>query len=389
MQSEIVGIDKEYIKSLVQNVLDNNHTIQQKKFIRTYPDRLNFACPICGDSNKIASKKRGNLYFKNMMYICFNEQSCSRTFTKLLDNFDVKMDIEKKLQMYDYIEKNVQFNTSDQVTIKSFDKLFDINELCNFFSHDKTKYLTNLRPLDDEGPVNYYVRERRKIRYTKDIYQGVYNFTSTWSQPVVVFLNRMGDKVISLQVRNLLDGEKRFFKIMDFSFIYDLMFPDNDLDEQERISYNKLSHFFNIFNIDFTREVNMFEGYIDSLSLPNSIGQIGLNTDISFLLNDEGISLRFIYDNDKAGFKKAEKMLKEGHKVFLWNKFFLDLLKKHDGNKREMAIKLSENIKDFNKLSLKVKKPLYQVFEFDKYFSSDKLEKIYFLDLPSLIDMIR
>lgn len=381
-------LDKLYIKGLVQHILDTNHTISQKKIIKEFPDRLNFACPICNDSFKIASKKRGNLYLRNMMYICYNESSCNRSFTKLLETFHVEMDIEKKIEMYNYIEKNIQFQPTDQVTIQSLDKLFNINEVCEFFSRDKTRMLTDLKPLEKNSPVYYYVNNIRKIYRTNDIYQGVYNFNAKWSQPVMVFLNRMGDKVISLQVRNLLEGDKRFFKIMDFTYIYDMMYPEGDLDEQERISYSKLSHFFNIFNIDFSNTVNMFEGYIDSLMIPNSIGQIGLNTDISFLLNDDGISLRFIYDNDKAGFKKSEKMLMQGHSVFLWNKFFIDMLKKYDGNKKEMALKISKNIKDFNKLSLKFKKPLNQMFNLDKYFSSDKLDKIYFLDLQDIINKV-
>jgi len=388
LDSQNGNLDKSYIKDLIQHILDTNHDLSQKKIIREFPNRLNFACPICGDSNKIASKKRGNLYLRNMMYICYNESSCNRSFTKLLETFHVEMDIEKKIEMYNYIEKNIQFQPTDQVTIQSLDKLFNINEVCEFFSRDKTRMLTDLKPLEKNSHVYYYVNNIRKIYKTNDIYQGVYNFNAKWSQPVMVFLNRMGDKVISLQIRNLLEGDKRFFKIMDFTFIYDMMYPDGDLDEQERISYSKLSHFFNIFNIDFTSTVNMFEGYIDSLMLPNSIGQIGLNTDISFLLNDDGINLRFIYDNDKAGFKKAEKMLMQGHSVFLWNKFFIDLLKKYDGNKKEMALKISKNIKDFNKLSLKFKKPLNQMFNLDKYFSNDKLDKIYFLDLQDIIHKI-
>jgi len=380
-------LDRDYIQSLVQSLLDKNQTPNKRK-IRVYPDRLNFSCPICGDSDKIASKKRGNLYLKNMMYICFNEETCSRSFTKLLDTFNIQMDIEKKIQMYQYIDSNVQFQSTDQVTIKSLDKLFDINELCEFFKRDKTRNLTDLKPLEDKSPVSYYVKNIRKIRFTRDIYQGVYHFNAKWSQPVMVFLNRMGDKVISLQIRNLLNGEKRYFKIMDFSYIYDMVHPDGDLDEQERISYNKLSHFFNIFNVDFTRDVNMFEGYIDSLSVPNSIGQIGINTDIGFLTNENGISLRFVYDNDKAGFNKSQKMLKSGYRVFLWNKFFIDLLKKHKGNKREMAKKLREEIKDFNLLSQKFKKPVYEVFNLDQYFSNDNLDKIYFLELENLMGMI-
>lgn len=383
------NLDKNYIKDLVQIILNKNHNVHQKRVIREYPDKFNFACPICGDSEKIASKKRGNLYFKNMMYICYNEKSsCSRSFTKLLKTFNIEMDLEKKMEMYDYIERNIQFtNIKDDVVITSLDKLIPIDELVNFYSKDYTRGLTNLMPLQYNSPVDYHLRNVRQVKYTKDIYQGVYHFTSTWKQPVMVFLNRMGDKVISMQVRNLLEGKKRFFKVFDFTFIYDMMYPENDLDEQERISYNKLSHFFNIFNIDFTSKINVFEGYIDSLFLPNSIGQIGLDTDISFLLNEEGIDLRFIYDNDKPGFIKSEKMLNDGHVVFLWNKLFIDILKRHKGDKFKMAKILSENIKDFNNFAIKMNKPIHNLFNWDDYFSNDIMDKLYLMNLNDLVKM--
>jgi len=63
------------------------------------------------------------------------------------------------------------------------------------------------------------------------------------------------------------------------------------------------------------------------------------------------------------------------------------MLKKYTGNKKDMAIKISESLKDFNKLSIRFKKPLYEIFDFDKYFSNDKLDKIYFLDLQDIVHM--
>jgi hypothetical protein len=290
--------------------------------------------------------------------------------------------------MYDYIEKNVQFTHRDEMVVTSLDKLIPLEDLVRFFSKDKSHGLTDLMPLEHNSPVEYHVRNVRQIKYTRDIYQGIYHFSPKWHQPVMVFLNRMGDKVISLQLRNLLsEKDKRFFKVMEFTYIYDMMFPENDLDEQERISYNKLSHFFNIFNVDFTSKVNIFEGYVDSLFLPNSIGQIGVNTDVSFLLNEEGIDIRFIYDNDETGFREAEKKLKDGRYVFLWNKFFLDLLRKHKGDRQQMAKVLSENIKDFNKLAIKMNRPIHDMFNWDEYFTNDIMDKIYFMNLVDLSKM--
>ena len=385
--SNNIELDKGYIKDLIQIILNKNHSSTTKRHIREYPDKFNFACPVCGDSHKVDSKKRGNLYFKNMMYICYNDSSCNQSFTKLLSTFGIEMDLDKRLEMYDYIEKNIQFTRKDEVVLTSLDKLIPLEELTKFYSKDTSHGLTDLMPLEYNSAVEFHVRNVRQIKNTRDIYQGIYNFSPKWKQPVMVFLNRMGDKVISLQVRNLLGGDKRYFKIFDFTYIYDQMYPENDLDEQERISYNKLSHFFNIFNVDFTSKVNIFEGYADSLFLPNSIGQIGVNTDVTFLLNEEGIDIRFIYDNDEAGFKEAEKKLKDGRYIFLWNKFFLDMLRKHKGDKRQMAKLLSENIKDFNKLAVKLNKPIHDMFDWDKYFSNDIMDKLYLMSLTDLVNM--
>jgi hypothetical protein len=386
------GLDKDYIKGLIQIILNKSHTDNRKKNIREYPDKLQICCPLCGDSSKSTgyNKKRGNLYFKNMMYICYNESTCSRSFVKFLDTFGIKMDMEKKIQMYEYIEKNIKITGSkNDVAVTKLDKLINIDELCEFFKDNKNRKLTNLSPLKFGSVVYNHVVNKRMIINHSDIYEGLFYHSERFKQPVMVFMNKSNNKVISMQVRNLLEGDKRYFKIYDFSEIHDMMYSDSSLDEQERISYNKLSHFFNIFNIDFTSTINMFEGYVDSLFMPNSIGQIGINTDVSFLLNEEGIDLRFVYDNDKSGFRKAEEMLKNGHKVFLWNKFLLDLLKKYKGNKAEMACKLSLGIKDFNKLAIKMKKPLTELFNFDQYFSSDNLDKLYFLDLVTLTKIKR
>jgi len=381
-----ITLDKEYITGLVQIILNKSHSDPQKKQIRDHNDRLNFACPICGDSGKHGGKKRGNLYFKNMYYVCYNEEACSRTFTNLLKTFDIDMDLDKKLELYEYIENNINYYNPDDVQFENLDKLFNMDDLLKFFGgNNKSVKLTNLRPLQKGSVVERHIREERKILNPINIYEGIFHITEKWQQPVMVYMNKIKDKVVSFQVRNLLEGEKRMFKIYDFSMIFDLMFPDGELDDQERISYDKLSHFFNIFNVDFSRPVNMFEGYTDSLFLSNSIGQIGMNTDLSFLLKEEGIEFRFIYDNDEPGFKKARKMLESGHQIFLWNKFFLDMIRDYKGNKpKSEMVKMLKNTKDFNSLGKRFSKPIERIFNFDKYFTNDELDIYYLMDLEQL-----
>jgi len=52
-------------------------------------DKLNFRCPLCGDSRKSLSKKRGFYYLKNSSFFCFN-CGVSMTGVKLLQTLSGK-----------------------------------------------------------------------------------------------------------------------------------------------------------------------------------------------------------------------------------------------------------------------------------------------------------
>jgi len=56
----------------------------------------------------------------------------------------------------------------------------------------------------------------------------------------------------------------------------------------DSIGYNKLSMVYNIFHVDWGKPITYFEGYLDTKFCKNAISGTGLNTDISFLLNDDG-----------------------------------------------------------------------------------------------------
>jgi hypothetical protein len=376
-------IDKEYIKGLVQNILDNKHTILQKKIIKSFPDRLNFSCPICMDSEKTISKKRGNLYFKNLRYICFNDSSCSCSFTTFLKKFNIEIELEKKLEIYNYIDNNVVYrNTDNYNVIETLDKLIDLNELIGFINRNPEHKLSHIRKIEHSSVCYDYLRKRRIKEIPNNLYEGIYNYTDKWKDPIIINFNKSSDdKVIGMQIRNLKDGdssnkfEQRFYKIYDFSQLWNIINPELDLDELEKISYNKLSHFYNIFNVDFERPITIFEGYFDSLFFPNSIGAIGKNTDFGFLLNDTDIDVQFFFDNDKDGFEKSAVYLEKGYKVFLWNKF-IDHIVLTKKNKSE-ALKYMKNIKDLNKLVIESKKDAYRFFKLQEYFSKDTFDKYY------------
>jgi len=202
-----------------------------------------------------------------------------------------------------------------------------------------------------------------------------------FKSPVMILLNRNNEKLLGIQLRNLeKDADKRFYKIVEFEELYNYMNPGKMLDESEAISYNKISHFYNILNVNFENTVTIFEGFLDSLFYPNSIGLVGANNDndlLNFLTEaDEGLDLKFFYDRDSKGVSKALKMLNRGYGVFLWNKLIDKIIEgKSDKYK---AKKTFDDITDLNELVIKAKNPnIYGKLKLDKFFSKDEFDRLY------------
>jgi len=377
-----INLDINYITNIVQNVLNKVHLNPQKRILKIRPNEQNpkeisMACPVCGDSHDKMNIKRSHIYLRNMYVKCYNEDSCSMFFTKWCEHFDIKLDPEKKLQIYDYISQNISFSSKEDFAIENLDKLLDAKEYMDFLNTKKGSFLTNVSQIK-KGTLVYDYLINRKITNFNNILTGLFHVTDRWKETVIIILNRRGNKLLGFQIRNLKDDSiKRIYKEHEFEYLYNYMHPDDRLDELEAVSYNKLSHLFNILNVDFNIPVNVFEGYLDSVFFPNSISLIGINTKTD-IIDNENIDLRFVFDNDDPGIRKAKKMLEQGRCVFLWRKLFDDI-DKGDYRYREVL----ENTKDMNKLVQLLDNPnIYYDLNLEKYFSRDKFDMIYVKDKP-------
>ena len=384
------SFDIKIILNSIQNILNKNHSEHEKKKILLYPndsnpDRVNFACPCCSDSSSNKNKKRGNLY-SDLMYKCFN-CGAFMSFTKLCDTFGEHLDMENRIKIYNYIDNNVKFTTNDNsFVIKSLDKLIKIQDFMDYFNNRTNSWLVDIKPVEYNSHVYQYLKYERLIpNFEKDIYQGTYRVVKDgkvkFSTKVMINLNMSDDVLLGIQLRNLeKDKEKRFFKIIEFDELYNYMHPNEPLDDIEAISYNKLSHFYNILNIDFEKPVTIFEGFLDSKFCDNAIGMCGLNSGkelLSFLIeSDDDLQLRFFYDNDVPGIKITSELLEKGYPVFLWNKLFDKIIKKSK-DKNNAKYRLS-NIKDLNELAKDAKcSDIYNKLKLDDYFSKDEFDKVY------------
>jgi hypothetical protein len=383
-------IDVDYIAQIIQNVLDKEFTEPKRKNLKYYPskshcDRINFCCPVCGDSHNKPGNKRGNFFFKNYMFKCFNCDE-SMSFLKFCKHFNQEINIEDKIKIYEYLDTHIKYAKNDDYAISTLDKLINIEDFIKAFNEKPNSWLVDIKPIVYNSKAYNYLKERL-ITNNNSIYQGIYRVVKegkvTYKTNVLVFLNKSEDKLLGIQLRNLeKDRDKRFYKIVEFEELYNYINPNKPLDDLEAIAYNKLSHFYNILNVNFDKEVTIFEGYLDSLFFPNSIGMVGANNSddiLKFLLDaDEDLKIRFFFDNDKKGREKAMKMISKGHQIFLWEKLFKELLK----NKKNIyeAKRKLEKIIDLNNLVVESKNPnIVEKLKLNEYFSQDEFDKI-FLD---------
>lgn len=370
-------MDKVYIKGILQKILDKEFSNQKKRKVVDYNDRLNFACPYCGDSHKNQYAKRGNLYFNRLIYICFN---CDKktTFDKLCRDHNEQIDPDKKLEMIEHLNSVMTYSDyeSDFVDAK-FDNLIDLSELERVFNQDLTP-ISDFKPIQVNGGVyKYLVGRGIPPEFHKNIYQAKYWKNEDESEWIIVMLNKRDDKVLGMQIRNLKEGKRRMFKIYNYENLLEWVNIGKDVEGNEKnmnelVVYNKLSYYFNILNINFMEKVTVFEGYIDSLFFPNSIGLVGVNTDYRFLENNE-LDIQYFFDNDDAGYKKTEEKLKEGYPVFLWRKMFEDIVeKKNSPDPYSLHYRISK-VKDMNKLSQLVHNP-FKTLDLNNFFSKDILD---------------
>ena len=368
-------MDKSYVVNIIQNVLNKEFSNSSKRKIVDYADRVNLACPYCGDSHKNQHAKRGNFYFNRLIFICFN---CDKktTFDRFCKDFNEQLDPEKKLEMIEHLNSVMTYSDYEGDFVDArLENLIDLTELERVFSQDLTP-ISDFKPIQVNGGVYKYLIGRGiPPEFHKNIYQAKYWKNEDEHEWIIVMLNRRGDKVLGMQIRNLKEGRKRMFKIYNYENLLEWTNIGKDTEESDMNSiviYNKLSYYFNILNVDFGQRITVFEGYLDSLFFPNSIGLVGVNTDYRFLEN-HNLELQYFFDNDEAGYKKSEEKLKNGYSIFLWKKLFEDIVSKKATDDPFKLLHRIGKVKDINKLCQLVP-DAYRKLDLQSFFSRDVLD---------------
>jgi hypothetical protein len=297
------------------------------------------------------------------------------SFDRFAKDFNEVLDPEKKLEIIEHLNSTINYSDYENDIIETnLEDLIDIKDLEEVFNVKKISPIFDFKPVQpNSGVYKYLIGRGIPPNLHKDIYQAKYSKGDEGYEHVIVLLNRKGDNVLGIQVRNLKSGRRRFFVIYNWEHLFRWVNgEDSDLDMNKTVLYNKLSYFFNIMNIDFEKKVTLFEGYLDSLFYPNSVGMVGANTDDS-ILTSNNLDIQYFYDNDETGYKKSAQKIKKGKSVFLWKKLFDKIIdNKKMSDPYETMFRISK-VKDLNKLAEISPNP-YSKFKLNEFFSEDEMD---------------
>lgn len=316
--------DDEYqneVIQYVQGILNKRFSgIRQKTTVRKYSGRINFACPICGDSVNDVNKKRGNIITRGKysgFYKCHN-CGAAMSVVKFLKKCGVR-DIDPSLVSY---ARSVATNSKNsQNTAMHSDMLFytsDIDELC--VTRDELKNTLHLHECDGTDGTNFgmfYLHNRLQYDHSKYLYDQNNNYL------YVLNLTPTG-RVFGLQTRDLDEKRaKKYGKYKTYSIrtiwetLIGRVIDDDMIGFYEE--YETLSMFFNVLVVDYSKPVFVTEGPMDAIILGNSVALCGGSKKVDF-----GMDLYYIYDSDRDGVKYAINALNEGNYVFMWTKYIKD-----------------------------------------------------------------
>ena len=334
---------------LHQNFGENN----QKASVKVWRERLNFACPYCGDSKANPRKKRGNIFINTLSFHCYN-CGTHRTLDRFLKDFNIASGGFTKIHQL-AMDSILNITTRKSVdSEKILDALFDANITNNLFDRELVKKTLGLVEID-ETKMEVYVRKRLQQDFNRFLFDP--------KTDKLYILNLKGnEKIIGWQVRNFGKYASNGSKYMTYKWSKACEVLGIEPSTENAGILDKLSYTFNIFNVDFSKQITVFEGPLDSFLFPNAIALASLHTEIPF----ESESFRYMFDYDKPGQEKTLEFLKQGKTVFLWKNFL-----------KESGIIINKSKIDWTDVMVYCYLNKKRITNISTYFTNNKYDVVY------------
>jgi hypothetical protein len=294
---------KDFIFFNIENILKKRFKEDsQKQKIVLHKDRISFSCPICGDSMQNSWKQRGNIILEGKHrnhYKCFN---CG--VFKKVDDFLKDFNVDVGLDVINYIN---QFKSD--FTYSGFAK-YDISLLMDLdiiekYAINREDLKTKFSLVEVKGsPVWSWLNKRLQFEEKKFLYSPLKNYV------LILNLTPKGG-IIGFQKRNFGKFQTKYLTF-NLPTIYAMLGKTEKIPDD----IDSLSQLFGILFLDFRKSITLFEGPFDSFLFKNSVANGGANKGFPIEL-----PLKYFYDDDKTGRKKALEKINDGNQVFLWSKF--------------------------------------------------------------------
>ena len=296
-----------YIDLKYTNLLSNR--LERFSVKDTNPYRVNFRCPICGDSTKSKTKTRGWILEKNNSAIMYcHNCGASMGLRKFLQQIDPILYndyiIDTRLDK-DILKRQVEEIKSPIDTIihkvpvfkKSGSPLLSIRKI------------SQLRP---DHPAKAYIQKRMipNSKHYKLYYAPKFN---AWVNSIIP--DKMPDigKDAPRLILPFIDKEGNLFGFQGRAFDkYSLRYITIMIDDD-------MPKIFGLDTVDFERKYYVVEGPIDSLFLDNAVAMAGADGSGSGLSHLENAVM--VFDNEPRNKEICDRMescLEQGYKVCIW-----------------------------------------------------------------------
>lgn len=280
--------------------------MERFKVTRTNPYRINFRCPLCGDSKKSRTKARGWLLEKdnNFHYYCHN---CGAShsfsyFLRLVDPLAFKDYTSEK-----FINKTKRNDRDKSVLEKT------TFEAPKFDSKSSIKSIKKVSQLDHNHFAKIYITERQipPAQHYRLYYAPKFK---TWVNSIIPDKFASVEKDEPRLVVPFFDKDKKMFGVSARSFQ-----QDSNL-RYITIMFEDKPKIFGLDTVNFANPYYVVEGAFDCMFLKNAVAANGADGNTN-ALHEVAENAIFVFDaepRNKEIHKRMEKIIDQGYKIVIW-----------------------------------------------------------------------
>lgn len=291
-----MSLEFDYIRNLSSS-LQNFRVISHKK--------VNFRCPLCGDSRKNVKKSRGYLLQEHgkVYYYCHNcnqnlkFQDFLKIVNPMLHDEYVKDKIKENSERYEEYRYTKEFKEFSLTRILNLPKISQLDE-----NHIAKKFVRKRCIPNQYHSWLYYAHNYKQ--FTNQLIEGYFEKTEPPESRLIIPLINSNKKLLGFQGRTLDNKSPDRIKYIT------ILFADDN------------PKLYNLDRVNFNKRFYVLEGPIDSMFINNSIATCGGK--ITSAVEDYSLptdNLVVLYDNNPRNpqvVQNVRSAIDADYRVFIW-----------------------------------------------------------------------